>query len=203
MILVMAAPASVIWELAPVTSPIENVGVIVTVEDIGGSKIQFTVEMDPLKDSGDLTGLFFNIAGGVTGVTESMFTGVDVDEVCVEPSGTLECRNDNNLNGVSGLPAGSFTVGMAFGTAGDDGITTTVVIFNYALSGRTFSEEDFAPVAARVKSIEGTGGSAKLLDLVPTVPDTETQVPEPSTWLMMGAGLGLVTLAKIRRGRRS
>ncbi|MDZ7638634.1 MAG: PEP-CTERM sorting domain-containing protein [Bryobacterales bacterium] len=176
-----------------------------TVTDIGSSKIQFDLQVDPNKSSGDITGLFFNVAGGVTGVTEGMFSGADLATACVVPGGTLSCgSNDNNLNGVSGLPAGSFTVGLAFGTQGNNAITSTSVIFNYAASGRTFTESSFAPMAGRMKSIEGTGGSATLVDLVPpTVPDTETQTPEPSTLLMLGAGLGALALARVRAARRA
>jgi hypothetical protein len=201
--LVVTAPATVIWELVPVTTPLENVAMTVTVTDIGSSQIQFDLAIDPTLDPGDITGLFFNVKDGITGITNGMFSGTDLALVCLAATGTLECREDNNLSGVAGLPAGSFQVGMAFGTQGDDGIMTTTVIFNYALTGRTFAELDFAPVAGRIKSIGLDGeGSAKLLDLVPTVEDVVDPVPEPSSWLFLGAGLGLIAIAKIRRMRR-
>jgi hypothetical protein len=208
--LVANSSAAVIWELLPATNN-ENVGLIVTVTDIGNNQIKFDLQIDPNKSTGDITGLYFNIAGGVTGVTTAMFTGSDLATACVWPGGNLAqgnpvpwCgSNDNNLNGVPNIPAGSFEIGLAFGSQGNNSITSTTVIFSYAASNRTFSESAFAPMAGRIKSITPGGGSAKLIDLVPFVPDTGENIPEPSTWLMMGAGLGLVALAKMRRTRRS
>lgn len=194
--------ASTIWELLPATTPVENVGLLVEVKDIGNSKIQFDLQMDPGKSLGDITGFFFNVNGGVTGITNSMFSGAEVSTVCVVPGGTIQCgSNDNNLNGVQGLPAGSFTVGFNFGTQGNNSISATSVIFDYAASGRTFTEASFAPMAGRIKSIAGTGGSAKVLAMVPGVPDTGENVPEPSTWLMLSAGMAMLGVARYRRQR--
>jgi hypothetical protein len=198
LLVVGTAPATVIWELVPVTTPIENVAMTVTVNDIGGSQIRFDLAIDPLRDPGDITGLFFNVVGGITGITQDMFTGPHLSKVCLSDTGLDECRSDNNIEGLGRL----FQVGMAFGGQGDDNIMITSVIFNYALTGRTFAELDFARVAGRIKSIGTNDGSAKLLDLIPTVPDIENPVPEPSTWIFLGAGLGFIALAKSRWMKR-
>ena len=119
------------------------------------------------------------------------------------------CSSDlNNLNGGgqnSPIQAGSFNVGLEIGTPGigqGDDFPTAVILFNYAALGLT--PADLGPFGARVTSVgtvDSRSGSSKLYDGVPGVPDVETPVPEPSTWLMLGAGLGLVSLARVRRQR--
>jgi hypothetical protein len=210
-----SSSASVIWDLTPLAG--NPIGVQITVEDdIAPDTLRITASVLPAGGNtiGDLRGIFFNIDGGVGGVTESMFSGVGftIDtagndkQVCLG-SNIDECgSNSNNVNGPS-YPAGSFQVAIEIGSQGigSDDFQTAVILFNYGALGLT--PEDLGPFAARVMSIGTVGGSregsAKLYSGPDPREDQETVVPEPSTWLMMGAGLALVTLAKIRRTRRS
>ena len=204
------SPASVIWDVTPFTGNVDA-AVTVTVSDIGNQQIE--IKMENTGIAGDLTGLFFNVDGGINGILGSMFsvdtskssTGASLSKVCLSSTGITSCDaqgNDNNLNGGSpNFPAGSFNVGFEIGTNGNDNLSIVTFIFDYAgiSPARTFSENSFAPFAARVKSINANPDSSKLFSGPDPKPDTETQIPEPSTLLMLGAGLGLVSLAKIRR----
>jgi hypothetical protein len=204
--LVMTAPASVIWDLTPFTGSAIGVNILVE-NDVAPNtlKITATVTPDGGNTLGDLRGIFFDIDGGAADVTADMFSGVGLTKVCLG-TGIIKCGGgDDNLNGSSPIEAGSFNVGLEIGTSGigqGDDFPTAVILLNYGALGLT--PERLGPFGARVTSV-GTatnrGGSAKLYGDVPTIPDTETQVPEPSTLLMLGAGLGLVTLAKVRRQR--
>lgn len=208
----LAAPGGVIWDLTPFTG--DDIGVQVLVEDaLAADTLKITVSVEPHGAGaiGDLRGIFFNVDTAGT-VTTAMFSGDDLTEVCVG-SNILSCSGDNNVNGiesnVSGLPAGSFHVGLGIGTSGiggGDDIQTAVIYFNYGALG--LSPESLGPFAARVTSVGALGskkreGSAKLFggEGVPTVPDT-APVPEPSTWLMLSAGLLGLGIASRRRFTR-
>lgn len=207
--LVMTAPASVIWDLTPFTG--DPIGVNILVEnDVAPNtlKITATVTPDGGNTLGDLRGIFFNIDGGAGDVTANMFSGVGLTKVCLGTGITSCGGGDNNLNGGgqnSPIQAGSFNVGLEIGKSGigqGDDFPTAVILFNYGVLGLT--PEDLGPFAARVTSVgtaDGRSGSSKLYDGVPSVPDVETPVPEPSAWLMLGAGLGLLGLARVRRQR--
>lgn len=209
--LVMTAPASVIWDLTPFTG--DPIGVNILVEnDAAPNTLKITATVTPASGNtlGDLRGIFFNIDGGAAGVTANMFSGVGftintATQVCLG-TGITQCGGgDNALTGGgqnSPIQAGSFNVGIEIGTSGigqGDDFPTAVILFNYGVLGLT--PVDLGPFGARVTSVgtaQNRRGSSKLYDGVPEIPDTETQIPEPSTWLMLGTGLGLLGLAKVR-----
>lgn len=203
--LIPSARAAAIFELTPFTG--DPTTMFITVTNVGDNKIQFSAVLDPL--FGDISAIYMNVKDGIGGITASDFTSnVTLSTVCLVPTGTTSCGgNHNNLNGGNvTFPPNSFQVGLAFGKAGNDGFTALTFTFDYSGTGRTFGEYDFQPFAARVMSLPvdgaGSGGSAKLYTFtVPTPPNEENPIPEPSTLLMLGAGLGLLGLARVRRSR--
>lgn len=200
--LVPTTRAGVLFELTPFTG--DPTTMFITVTDIGDDKIRFDATLDPL--FGDISAIYMNVKDGIGGLSASNFSSnVKLSKVCLVSTGTLSCGGKhNNLNGGSvSFPPNSFQVGLAFGKPGNDNFTHLSFTFDYSSTGRTFGEYDFQPFAARVMSLPedgvGTGGSAKLYTFaVPTPPNVE-EVPEPSTLVMFGAGLGLLTLARLRR----
>lgn len=210
--LALSSKASVIWDLSAFTG--SAIGVNVVVEDDSNPntlRITATVTPDGENTVGDLRGIFFTVNGGSSGINANMFSGVGFtlntsSQVCIGTEITGCGGGDNALNGggpSNPIPAGSFHVGIEIGTSGiggGDDFPSAVILFNYGALG--LSAEDLGPFGARVTSV-GTSasrsGSSKLYGGIPQFSEDETEVPEPSTWLTLSAGLGLLALARIRR----
>ncbi len=103
------------------------------------------------------------------------------------------CDSDTNMNG-STTPD-TFDVGIQLGAAGNDNIET----FAFKVTGVFVS--DFAAFGARVKSITGNNGSSsdKLAGTCTTCDSDLPGVPEPSAYLLLGAGLAAISLLKRRK----
>ncbi len=218
--------AGIVWTLSPVGDGFEpdEVGVEIVVSQTSAQADAKQLQIDAtviegLLYIGDLRGIFFNVVGVTMPATGPVpFAGLvtsadaDITAVCTG-TGILQCTGSNNVNGlpndVSDLPTGSFHVGIEFGSPGQSAgdVRSATILFNYGLLGPSvvLTPESFGPFAARLMSVgvEGTKRnlSAKLYaeEGFPEGGGEVDPIPEPSTWLLMSAGLGLLAFARRRR----
>lgn len=176
----------------------ENSGITYTgTFDVTGSTLTLSLALDPNGVEGFLTGIVFNEpAGAITGQTS-------------QPTASFEFIDGP----VSAFPYGSFDVGSALGgsflgggspnggVALVDGATAE---WTFSLAGNGYSASDFWEetctnqgcfgFVARFRGLDTQAGS----DKIPAIP---TPIPEPETYALMLAGLGLV--GWVARRRRS
>jgi hypothetical protein len=159
---------------------------------------------------GDITDLFFDYSGAIPATVN--VSGVSSNDSDAD-AGDVKYIVGHSLtpNNIFGVYSFGFETGQpGVGGGGPNGPKLDIqwIMFNVG-STPVLSANNFTRAAVRLQTVGLPGGnrnaSLKMYDPDgpdPT-PDTDTAIPEPSTWLMMGAGLGLVALAKMRRARRS
>ncbi|MCU0226244.1 MAG: PEP-CTERM sorting domain-containing protein [Bryobacterales bacterium] len=174
---------------------VSDLTVSIQVEDIvGGVKISANVVGGANDQIGDLIGLHFRVGAAPESVVISSVTANDMTPFAPP---IAYSRTSNAMN--------PYTFNMNFFVIGDNGIPgkgwdIQVVMFN--VGAGTLQASDFTAAGARLTSVGKVDGrrgdSLKLIDTVPGTPNVE-EVPEPSTWLLLSAGLGLLALARRRR----
>ena len=178
----------------------------VTIEDVVGGDVKFTVEVvvdNPLTDNlADLRALFIDIND------ESLLSGLSVTGSDVTDF-DFDANSVDNLGGGAVIsPAGPYDIGVEIGTSGitPDDIQMTMFVFSH--STMDLSIDNFLGQSMGIRGmstgLEGgsRSGSSKLTNEVPDTPDIIV-VPVPgAAWMGLGL-LGAMTGVKTLRRRRA
>jgi hypothetical protein len=173
-----------------------QIGAFVTIDDDIQNQIRFTIEVNELLSfTGDIRGLFFDIAPFPTGLTASDFSGPEITDIRIADNAVTSTSQGNSID-----PYGPFDVGVEFGTAGigHDDIQGTVFQIVYSgglgLDAFTFEGQQIGLRLTSVGYPEGERAtSSKMFLLVEDGGSPPSAVPVPSSFLLMGAGLlGLI-----------
>lgn len=174
---------------------LSDLSVAITIEDVtGGVKISANVVGGTNDQIGDLIGLHFRVNG--TAPETVVISNVTANDMLPTAPQIDYSKTSNAMN--------PYQFGMNFFEIGDNGIGSNgwdiqMVSFTVAT---TLQASDFTAAGARLTSVGTIGGSRrgslKLIDTAPDTPSVE-EIPEPSTWLMLSAGIGLLALARRRR----
>ncbi|MCW5964520.1 MAG: PEP-CTERM sorting domain-containing protein [Bryobacterales bacterium] len=170
---------------------LSDLTVEIKVEDLlgGGVRITANVVGGAVDEIGDLIGLHFRV-DGTAPATVSFANQVPLG-VPIGYSTTSNAMNPYKFD-------------MNFFVIGDNGLGTwDIQVVGFDVGGiGALTAESFTAAGARVTSVGTIGGSRrdslKLIDTVPGTPNVE-EIPEPSTWLLLSAGIGLLALARRRR----
>lgn len=210
LVLVAAAPAAIVEftvnESNELTLP--PVFVSITISDmIGGVEIAAHVEptVEGSGAVGDLLDLYFNYA-----IAPPTSVNVDVSSFAFGLAGQTDLEVTYSVvNGQKVGPIQLSEYAMLFavneGGIGANGYDIRWVIM--ATSGgdpSPLSASMFLSAAARLQSVTDDSGTREgslwlTTPDYPTPPNQEEQIPEPGTWLMLGAGLSLLAMARRRR----
>jgi hypothetical protein len=179
----------------------DDINVVVAVSDNTPNQLSFTVSIVPtgsMPNSGDLLGVAINFgsSGSVMDVSNifstSDFLGSDITDIVYN---TTNGGSGNNLNGISVLPSGSFSVYLSVGDAGSSSGLLTTTTFTIDTTGTSLGLEDVFGIGVRAQSVGsppgGGEGSAKLY-----YGDRTTTVPEPSGLLLLAVGSITVCLTR-------
>ncbi len=211
------APAATIEFLlaeSNVANPALSVTVSITdLADLGiaGNGVQISANVNSVVPGaeGDLIGLYFNYDGAVPvtgGLTTNVSSFDDANGSLIAP---IVAYSD-----VSGGSAGPFSLndnGAMHFFIGDNGIggfDISMIVFATE-STPALEASKFISGVARLTSVTRVNEDGSLgerndsLWLInqnfPNPPNEENPIPEPSTWLMLSAGIGLLALARRRR----
>lgn len=178
----------------------------VLVQEVAGDKIRITTTLVPDPTSnGDITGIFFDFVNGAP-VGFDIDDDIDGDDITDRETNVSQWPSGPNVT-----PLGPYHIGLQIGAlGGGTDVFTSTVIYILGASSFGLTETSFSEFAVRVQSVSPPASGQTSLKLVTgeptTVPDTPGDtgdpIPEPSTWLLLGAGLGLIGLAKAKRMRR-
>jgi hypothetical protein len=168
-------------------------GTVDLTDNAGDIDVTLTVQ------DGDIRGFWFSLDGVETGVVG---TSPPVSDVCYyNPEAASLCGGGNVMSGAGAV----FEYAFDLGNPGGNDIGTTVSFTLSADQDLTIGMFLNGFVGIRVQGIDEERfgeGSAKL---VASCSDGECgegppqEIPEPSTWMMLATGAGLMILAK--RGR--
>lgn len=178
-----------------------QLGVFVTINDDTRDQITFTLAVNEhLPFTGDIRGLFFNIASFPAGLAATDFSGPDITAVSIADNAVTSTSQGNSLS-----PYGPFDVGVEFGTPGlgHDDIQNTIFQIIYSgglgLDAFTFAGQEIGLRLTSVGDPDGEREASSKLFLLAAGGDTPMNaVPAPSSFLLIGGGL-LGLLGGIRR----
>ncbi len=141
-------------------------GLIITATEQGDGTILFELLLAGPTNA-DIRGLFFDIND------QSLLDNLQIDGVDVTNDDFDDVSNLGDGNNMSGKGGAPYDVGMSFGGAGDDGITSTSFVLS-SIDGTDLTLDLIANVrfGARLTAIGDKGkGSDKLTFVAPAAPD--------------------------------
>lgn len=183
--------------LVSVTIDIEDVKNLA--DEVIGVSIHATVNPAPDNTIADLIGLFFNVAGNPPATVNIFDVSANDETPTVPPITYSTVSPDEMKNG----PWGNNGFEMNFFPIGDGGLGSWDIRWVIFSVGSTppLDKMAFQQAGARLRSVGIAPDREDSLKLYAPSGSlvVEPEVPEPSTWLMLSAGLGLLALARRRR----
>jgi|GEM_PF-4058015 len=176
---------------------VTDLNVDVFLEDVAQG-LRVTLTLNPSSDGniGDITGLYLNYdgsipaSGAISNVT-SNDANADAGDITYTVGGSMP-------------PYSAFDMYFQIGGPGKNAAGLDVQMISFIVASTPgLSAADFTGVGVRVQSVgaptSSRDGSLKLVSWVPSVPNENTEVPEPTAFVLFGSGLACLALCKARR----
>jgi hypothetical protein len=158
-----------------------DVSVQVTITEIAGGDLLFTVTVLDGDLTADLQGLFFDLADDSLASGLSV-TGVDATDWQFDANDVTNLGQGVNINGEVLNTYGAFDAGVQIGTQGmaKDDIQTTSFVISHATEDLTLADVALQDFAVRLTSVGAEDGARNgSLKLGGTAPDVDEPPPPP------------------------